>query len=243
MGSININLQAVRVAGIPTFIPGSSQDTHHLLFTIINNRGQSGEGKTKYTDELTCHIWGKYAEVMAHYISKGREISINGDLRSYSSGEGKSITRKNEVRVNTVFLGAEPYKVLNDTINGNIALLKMNGRLPQNCDIKAVDLLQKEKPVQKPYDVSVGGTFGQAKVWTKGQGFDQSHSTSAPITDNNAGLTEQIAAIQQQLLTIMGGQQSTQQTQPAQPAQPAQKAQSTPAVHNEGDTFDPFSEY
>lgn len=66
--------------------------THKLSFTIANNEGY---GDNKKTNFINCVLWGKTAESLNKYLTKGTKILINGkiDIRSYDKdGDKKYIT-------------------------------------------------------------------------------------------------------------------------------------------------------
>lgn len=66
------------------------------------------QGKESETDFINVVVWNKQAENVARYLSKGRQVAIEGRIqtRSYDNNEGKR-TYVTEVIANTVeFLGS-----------------------------------------------------------------------------------------------------------------------------------------
>ena len=66
------------------------------------------QGKEPETDFINVVVWNKQAENVARYLSKGRQVAIEGRIqtRSYDNNEGKR-TYVTEVIANTVeFLGS-----------------------------------------------------------------------------------------------------------------------------------------
>lgn len=70
----------------------TSTDKAYAIFTVAVDRAFS---KDKKTDFISCKAWGKSAENIANYLSKGSEIALTGALNidEYEKdGEKKSFT-------------------------------------------------------------------------------------------------------------------------------------------------------
>lgn len=73
-------------------------------FTIAINEGYGEEQRTNYID---CTVWGKQAENMSKYCSKGSLIAIEGRLQtgSYEDKEGTKRKTTKVVAESIQFLG------------------------------------------------------------------------------------------------------------------------------------------
>ena len=79
-------------------------------FTIAVNRPfKNPQGETE-ADFIMCQIWGKPAESLANYMSKGSQIGVDGRIqtRNYEGQDGKRIYVTEVVADNVQFL--EPKK-------------------------------------------------------------------------------------------------------------------------------------
>ena len=59
-------------------------DTSVLKFTIAVTREQFKKDEEKKTDFITCVAWGKNAEFIAKYFSKGSAIYVDGSIQTGS---------------------------------------------------------------------------------------------------------------------------------------------------------------
>lgn len=60
----------------------TANDKHVTRFTIAINRKYRGEDGERQTDFIQTVAWGKLAESLASYATKGSLISIDGELRT-----------------------------------------------------------------------------------------------------------------------------------------------------------------
>jgi single-stranded DNA-binding protein len=210
LGSMNVQLIGVRVAGVPTFIPSPSGDVkkHHLMFTVINNRGINSNTKEEMTDEITVNLWGKYAVTGANYIAKGRELNVIGELRSYRHQTGRTradgkpeIERRVEVLCNRFFFGKDSMKEMVARVGANISTLKASGR-DLNGQLTAEELLAVTRPQFQDYNPAIhdaSGILGNARIWKKGPGFvGNGVVANAPAADV-ATLQKQIEDMQKMI--------------------------------------------
>jgi hypothetical protein len=225
---MKIQLLNVRIAGIPTFIPAANGDVnkHHTLMTVICNRGQNRNTQEEMSDEITLNFWGKYACTAALYLNKGREISVDGELRSYRHQTGQmrpgtntpAIERRVEVLVQRFFFGKDSMKEMSARLNQKIAELKAAGRIPAATVLTAEELLAIERPAAVDYNPAVAlqtGVYGNAKVWIKGTGFVTGNGVAAPVLADPAAaagagldpaaMANQIAILQKTLLGLSAG--------------------------------------
>ena len=78
-----VTLMSVRVAGNPDYIPahtapGKDKPTsQRALFRVFHNDGGDK------ANVFSCTAWGKLADAVARGCGAGKEISINGELKSY----------------------------------------------------------------------------------------------------------------------------------------------------------------
>jgi single-strand DNA-binding protein len=65
----------------------------------------SGYGDKAVTTWVNCNLWGKRGESVAHYLKKGQQVAVSGELtnRKYQDKEGNDKWSL-EVRVNDVTL-------------------------------------------------------------------------------------------------------------------------------------------
>jgi len=180
LGAMKVTLLNVRVAGAPTFMPGTDPKRHHTMLTVICNRGINPNNQQEMSDAVTCNFWGKYAGVAAQFLNTGREISIDGELRSHNheTGEIKNgkrvIERRVEVLVNRFYFGKDSMKELSARVNAKIAEMKQLGRIPMTAQITAEELLAVTRPAAVDYNPLIAaqtGMYGNARVWVKGTGF------------------------------------------------------------------------
>jgi len=214
LGTIKVHMMNVRIAGKPTFMPAADPKRHHTMVTVICNRGVNPTNQQPMSDEVTLNFWGPYALTAAKYLDTGREINVEGELRSFRHQTGQVgangkpvIERRVEVQVQKFFFGKDSLKELTARINARIAELKAGGRIPQQVILDAGELLTVNRPDPGDYNPAIHdatGTYGNARIWRKGVGFvGQGAAAAAPLNTGTAGdiasLTEQMRQIQAQL--------------------------------------------
>ncbi len=66
------------------------------------------QGKDPETDFINVTVWNKPAENVARYLSKGRQVAIEGRIqtRSYDNNEGKKVYVTEVIANNVEFLGS-----------------------------------------------------------------------------------------------------------------------------------------
>ena len=66
------------------------------------------QGKEPETDFINVTVWNKPAENVARYLSKGRQIAVEGRIqtRSYDNNEGKKTYVTEVIASNVEFLGS-----------------------------------------------------------------------------------------------------------------------------------------
>ena len=196
MGNMIVALQDVRIAGVPTFIPGATVNEHKCLITVLNNRTR--KNGDKILDEVGLTFWGKYAQVAAQHLEKGRAINVIGELRSYKYETGRTkpngspeIQRDNSINVQSFTFSNESAKALAARINVNLAKAKEEGRLDPNTNITGEELIAIEPRKMvgdySPELTSATGMYGNARIWIKGSGF---------ITPSNTNISESIEAME-----------------------------------------------
>ncbi len=182
LGAMKVQLMNVRVAGKVTFMPGIEQKRNHAMLTVICNRGLKPNTQEEMSDEITLNFWGKYADFAAKYLDVGREVNIDGELRSHRHQTGQVnpttgkqvIERRVEVLVNRCYFGKDSMKEMSARVNAKITALKQAGRLPLDAIITAEELLAVERPNIGDYNPAVHdaiGVYGNARIWKKGIGF------------------------------------------------------------------------
>ena len=77
------------------YIPGTG--TPVATFTLAIDREYTKKDGTKETDFIPVEVIGKSAEICANYISKGRLVAVQGNLRvdryQTQSGENRTFTK------------------------------------------------------------------------------------------------------------------------------------------------------
>ena len=162
-------------AAAPIFLPGADVKKNHTLVTVIANRGTNKAG-VEMRSEVTLNIWGKYAGVAACHLDKGRQISFEGELTSYTEdtglvgANGKKIPhRRNEVRVDKFWFGADTQKELAQRVGKNLAALQASGQ-PLSGDA-LIKITRNATVDYNPALAAQTGMYGNARVYIKGQGF------------------------------------------------------------------------
>lgn len=175
MGEFIVQGFNAHCAADPIFIPGETPNKNHAIVTVIANRGKSKAG-VDLRSEVTLNIWGKYANVAANHLGKGRQISFTGELLSYTFDTGtvnaagkKVLHRRNEVRVDKFYFGADTMKELSERVGKNLAALQATGQpLTGEALVKAV---RNATVDYNPALAMQTGMYGNARVYIKGQGF------------------------------------------------------------------------
>jgi single-strand DNA-binding protein len=68
-------------------------------FGVANNRSYSSNGEKKEeTHYFECEAWGKLAEIIAKYATKGKQVAIDGRLK-YESWTGKDGSKASRVKI------------------------------------------------------------------------------------------------------------------------------------------------
>jgi single-stranded DNA-binding protein len=202
-----IILSNVRIAGAPTFFPGTDPSKHRCLVTVIKNRGNNKAGQPM-RDEFTLVFWGKYAQTCALYLSTGRAINVEVVPRTYTIDSGqvrpdgrKILHRITNFHVRSFEFGADSMKELSARINANIVAAKAEGLIDPNATVTAERLLKVVRPQSYDYNPQLAeqsGMYGNARVFVKGRGFIGSGtSTGAGAQmDEVAALKARLAALE-----------------------------------------------
>lgn len=198
-------LTAVRVASVPTFIPGATPEGNHAIVTVMSNR--KGRDGKDYSDDFTVHMWNKGAAIAANYLSVGKRVNIEGRLQSYTqdtgqtNGAGKKIlNRKTEIVCQRLELLDDSMKVTQAIFDANIAAMKATGRLDSNAQINLVELIPKKAAMVdfNPQLAAQTGKYGHANVWSKDKGhWNANRGTNAVV--NAPPATDKIAELQAQV--------------------------------------------
>jgi len=69
---------------------------------------RTGQGREPETDFINVVVWDKQAENVSRYLSKGRQVAIEGRIqtRSYDNNEGKRTYVTEVIASNVEFLGS-----------------------------------------------------------------------------------------------------------------------------------------
>lgn len=193
MGNARFEFTNARCVNDPIFIPNLADQTkNHTLITVIVNRGKTKGGK-QMTTVLPLSFWGPYAAVAANHLKKGRQINVTGDVTSFLMDTGAVINGKPqrylrvEGRAAKFEFAGETLKDLVARIEKNIATLKAAGRIPAAVNVSGQELLSVERSKTQKFDMTLAsqtGSFGNARVFIKGQGFLKAGAAvaqSAPV--------------------------------------------------------------
>ena len=83
-----------------------SKDTAYVRFTVACQRRYADSDGNRTADFISCTAWGKTAEFIAKYFSKGSKIGINGEIRTGSYEKDGVKVYTTDVNVNSVeFVG------------------------------------------------------------------------------------------------------------------------------------------
>ena len=84
---------------------------------------RTAQGKDPETDFINVVIWDRQAENVAKYLTKGRQIAIEGRIqtRNYDNNEGKRVYVTEVIASNVEFLGSvnDNNRVQSNTIDEN----------------------------------------------------------------------------------------------------------------------------
>lgn len=92
--------------------------TAHCRFTLAVDRGLSKEKREEAkekglptADFISCQAWGKTAELIANYLGKGRQVGLEGYIRtgSYTNKDGQRVytTDVNVYKIHFISDGAK----------------------------------------------------------------------------------------------------------------------------------------
>jgi single-stranded DNA-binding protein len=213
MGELTAILTGVRIAGDPTFIPGSDPSKNHTIVTaMVNRKGRDGKD---YSEDITVHFWNKNANVAANYLSKGKQCNIRGRLNSRTVDTGqvradgkKILYRIVEVNATHVELLGDSLKEMQAVFDNYIISLKNSGRLDPNAQINFSEALPKKGPMIdfNPALSAQTGKYGHANVWSKDKGTWKPVAQAAPASNEAAtiaALEAQIAALKKGTATVV----------------------------------------
>lgn len=99
-------------------------------FTVAVNRQFSNQNGERDADFISCVIWGKQAENLSKYCTKGSLIGVTGRIqtRNYQNSEGNTVYVTEVAANNITFLGSKnnsgtsfdiPQTNYNNNINNN----------------------------------------------------------------------------------------------------------------------------
>jgi len=204
MGEFKALLTGARIAGDPTFIPGTDPSKNHAIVTaMVNRKGRDGKD---YSEDITVHMWGKSANVAANYLAKGKQVNIEGRLNSRTIDTGQTRADGKKILYRIVEVTAVRVELLGDSLkemqmafdNGIIAL-KNSGRLAPTTQISLNDVLPKKSPMVdfNPALSAQTGKYGHANVWSKDRGSWKPAGAAAPVADKAATIESLEAQLEQ----------------------------------------------
>ncbi|MFA5467819.1 MAG: single-stranded DNA-binding protein [Sphaerochaetaceae bacterium] len=84
----------------------------------VNRMKRSGDQREEEVSFFDIVVWGKIAEVLSPYLTKGKQVSIEGELRqSRWEQDGQSRSRVEVVARNLQLLGGGPTGEVNTSYN------------------------------------------------------------------------------------------------------------------------------
>lgn len=90
-------------------------------FTLAVNRDYKNSQGNYETDFINCEIWNKQAEIFSEYMTKGRLVYVEGELKidQYVSSNGDN-KKSVSVRCNLFkFIDSKQKENINKSFNGN----------------------------------------------------------------------------------------------------------------------------
>jgi len=214
-GKVIVEVLCARISGEGTFFPNADPNKHHALIPVMVNRGKNRAGE-EMTDRYTLNFWGKYAIWACKWLTIGREVHIEGELRSYNhptgavNATGKPIYENRvQILVHTCYLGRDSMKEQAARINTLLNSLKAAGR-DLNGGLTAEELLVVNRTDigdYNPVTAAQTGMYGCCRVWVKGQGFlgngaAQAAVPATPAASANVDVAAQVKALQEQLAAL-----------------------------------------
>jgi single-strand DNA-binding protein len=88
-------------------------NTSVLNFTVATSKSWDKDGqRQEKTEWHRCALWGKRAQILAQYVTKGRQVFIEGEIQS-NSWEGKNGEKREskDIMVSDIQLLGGPAKV------------------------------------------------------------------------------------------------------------------------------------
>lgn len=126
MNNVSLVGRLVRDPELRTISTGNTT----CSFSVAVNRQFTNSNGERETDFINCVIWGKQAENLAKYCTKGSLIGLTGRIqtRNYDGQDGKKVYVTEVVANNVTFLGsknqnngAEPsFEDVPNTNNGSV---------------------------------------------------------------------------------------------------------------------------
>lgn len=94
-----------RLTADPTI---NGNDTKVAHFTVAVDRKFKREGQPT-ADFITCVAFGKTAEFVAKYFTKGKQIGLNGSIQtgSYTNKDGNKVYTTDVIADNVEFVGSK----------------------------------------------------------------------------------------------------------------------------------------
>lgn len=88
-------------------------------FTIAVSRQFSNQNSEREADFINCVVWGKQADNLCKYCTKGSQIGVQGRVqtRNYENDEGKTVYVTEILVSNITFLNTKPANQTETNIN------------------------------------------------------------------------------------------------------------------------------
>lgn len=85
-----------------------SNQTPVARFTLAVDREGRQQGQERQADFIRITVWGRQAETVNQYLSKGRQVAVNGRIQtgSYRNREGATVYTTEVVANRVEFLGS-----------------------------------------------------------------------------------------------------------------------------------------
>lgn len=97
-------------------------------FTLAVPRGKKKDSDEEITDFISCMAWGKTAEVVAKYCTKGRKLAVSGRL------ETGSYEKEDGTRVYTTDVSVQHVEFIGSNKNESQSENKPQEETPKNDD-------------------------------------------------------------------------------------------------------------
>jgi len=170
-------------------------------------KNKAGEYETTY---VPLKMWGKMAARAATYLKKGSRINVVGVFKDFVRDRGlvtesgkKEYVHKPSFVVTELNFGAPTYTEITEAVRQNLAVLKAAGRIPENVNITAEEIIAMPKKPSLPEApnwnvINQTGKFGNSPVFINdGVNKHWANAAMTGVNPNASPAPAQNAPVQQ----------------------------------------------